>query len=402
MNLHGTCQVVNIESQSDTRMKSLTELLPELINLRKELHHNPELSGQEQKTARLLLEFHSRVRPDQIIEKIGKTGLAFIFEGKKPGKTLLFRADMDALPIEEDIDIPYLSDRKSLSHKCGHDGHMAILSGLSLMISNHPLRSGRVILLFQPAEETGKGALAVLKDPKFRSINPDYVFALHNLPGYPRNAIMVRNGTFAIASEGILIRLKGHASHAAYPDQGISPLPAIMELLDKLPKLTALSKRYKDFLQLSVTYSKTGRFGFGTIPGTAEIGLTIRAIDTGDLNRLREDILKLTERISTRYYLEEEIKRYEPFPATVNHAGAIEAVRAVALRHGLAVVELEEPLRWSEDFGHFTSQFPGALFGLGAGENHSDLHTWYYDFPDEILETGIRIFYGLIQDLLND
>lgn len=383
-------------------MKSLTELLPELVTLRKELHHNPELSGQEQKTARLILEFFSRVRPDHIIEKIGKTGIAFIFEGKKPGKTLLFRADMDALPIEEDIEIPYISDRKSLSHKCGHDGHMAILSGLALMVSIHPLRCGRVILLFQPSEETGKGALSVLNDPKFSHIKPDYVFALHNLPGYPRNAIIIRSGTFAIASEGIQIRLKGHASHAAYPDQGISPLPAVMELLEKLQKLTHLRQRFKDFVQLSITYTKIGRFGFGTIPGTAEIGLTIRAVETDDLEHLRTEIDKLTDRIATRHYLEEEFRRYEPFPCTVNHPGAVEAIRNVAVRHGFPVVELEEPLRWSEDFGYFTNLYEGALFGLGAGENHSDLHTWYYDFPDEILETGIRLFYGLIQDLLND
>lgn len=383
-------------------MKSLTELLSELVTLRKELHHNPELSGQEQKTARLILDFFSRVRPDHIIEKIGKTGIAFIFEGKKPGKTLLFRADMDALPIEEDIEIPYISDRKSLSHKCGHDGHMAILSGLALMVSIHPLRCGRVILLFQPSEETGKGALSVLNDPKFSHIKPDYVFALHNLPGYPRNAIIIRSGTFAIASEGIQIRLKGHASHAAYPDQGISPLPAVMELLEKLQKLTHLRHRFKDFVQLSITYTKIGRFGFGTIPGTAEIGLTIRAVETDDLEHLRTEIDKLTDRIATRHYLEEEFRRHEPFPCTVNHPGAVEAIRNVAVRHGFPVVELEEPLCWSEDFGYFTNLYEGALFGLGAGENHSDLHTWYYDFPDEILETGIRLFYGLIQDLLND
>lgn len=383
-------------------MKSLTELLPDLVNLRKELHQNPELSGQEQKTAQLILDFFLRVKPDRIIEKIGKTGIAFIFEGKKPGKTLLFRADMDALPIEEDIEIPYISDRKSLSHKCGHDGHMAILAGLALMISVHPLRSGKIILLFQPSEETGKGAHSVLTDPKFKHIKPDYVFALHNLPGYPRNAIIIRSGTFAIASEGIQIRLKGHASHAAYPDQGISPLPAVIELLEKLQKLANLRLRYKNFVQLSITYSKIGRFGFGTIPGTAEIGLTIRAVETADLEHLRTEVDKLTDRIATRYYLEEEFRRYEPFPCTVNHPGAVEAIRNVAVRHGFPVIELEEPLRWSEDFGHFTNQFEGALFGLGAGENHSDLHTWYYDFPDEILETGIRVFYGLIQDLLND
>lgn len=383
-------------------MNTLNEFLPELITLRKELHHSPELSGKEFKTARLILQFCARFEPSRIIEKIGKTGLALIFDSGKPGNTLLFRADMDALPIEEDIELPYTSPKKSLSHKCGHDGHMTILSGLAFLLHLHPIRKGRVILLFQPAEEVGKGALAVLHDPKFRDINPDYVFALHNLPGFPRNSILVREGTFSMASEGLLVHLKGHASHAAYPEQGISPLPAVMELLDKLPKKAGQKRTNGNFNQLSITYVKIGRFGFGTVPGVAEIALTLRATESYELERLHADVSKTVAKIATQYYLEETFKRYEPFHATVNDTTAVNAIRKVATRHGFPLVELTQPFRWSEDFGQFTSHYRGAMFGLGAGENHSDLHTWYYDFPDEILETGIRMFYGITQDLLND
>jgi amidohydrolase len=382
-----------------TVMKGLAEFLPELISFRKELHQNPEISGKEQKTARLITNFCRQFHPDLVIEKLGNTGVAFVFDSKKPGNTLLFRADMDALPIEEEIEVPYTSQKKRVSHKCGHDGHMTIVAGLAFMLNLHPVRSGKVVLLYQPAEETGKGALAVLKDTRFKAIKPDFVFALHNLPGFRSNAIIVRDGPFAMASEGLAIHLKGHAAHAAYPEQGISPVPALLDLMKKFPRLVEDGELYKGFVQISMTYAKIGRFGFGTMPGNAEFGYTLRAAEDADLQRLRAQMTRQVAKAATQYYLEETYQRFEPFAATVNEVSSVNIIRKVANRHHLQVVELPEPFRWSEDFGQFTSRFKGAMFGLGAGENQSDLHTWYYDFPDELIETGIKMFYGIIQDL---
>jgi len=383
-------------------MKDLAEFLPELILLRKELHHHPEIAGKEFKTSRLLQRYCQRFKPNHIIEKIGRTGLALIFEGKSPGKTILFRAEMDALPIEEDIEVTYTSDRKSISHKCGHDGHMAILIGLAFCIHQAPLSKGRVVLLFQPAEEVGKGAIAVLNDPKFKKIIPDYVFAIHNIPGYDKEAIIIKDGTFAMASEGISIRLKGHASHAAYPEQGISPLPAIMDLLKKIPQLNRREGAIHQNQFITITHCHLGRFGYGTVPGTGMLNLSLRALCKKDLDKLHREVVKITGKIALKHYVEEKIQRWEPFDATINDHGAVEIVKKVAVKNNYRVVVLSEPLRWSEDFGQFTGAYPGALFGLGAGENQSDLHTWYYDFPDEILQTGITMFHGIIQDLIHD
>ncbi|MCK9203297.1 MAG: amidohydrolase [Bacteroidales bacterium] len=383
-------------------MKLINDFIPELISLRKELHHNAENSGNEHFTSQLVKRFCLQFEPSGIVEKLGKTGLALIYESGNPGKTLMFRADMDALPIEEDIETPYTSVKKSLSHKCGHDGHMAILCGLAFLLQQHPIHHGRVILLFQPAEETGKGARMVLADPKFKSLQPDYCFALHNIPGYPRHSILVKDNTFAMASEGILITLRGHAAHAAYPEQGISPVPAMIELVEKLPLLISRKKIYKHFVQLAVTYAKAGRFGFGTVPGNAEFAVTLRAEEGPDLERLHKEITKMVAKTASHYYLEDHFKRFEPFDASCNNPFVVGAIRKVAERHHFTLIELKEPFRWSEDFGQFMNRYPGAMFGLGAGENHSDLHTWYYDFPDEIIETGIKMFYGIIQDLSND
>jgi len=199
--------------------------LDKLRKLRKELHRYPEYSGREKETATRVLKFCSRYEPDIVIDKLGGHGFALVFKGAHEGKTLMFRAELDALPIDESLEIPHRSLHKEISHKCGHDGHMVILCGLAGLLQQRRPEMGRVVLLFEPAEETGKGAMAVIDDPGFRSVTPDYVFALHNVPGFPQGSVVVKSNIMAVASLGLFTRLKGDSSHAAYPDQGISPLP---------------------------------------------------------------------------------------------------------------------------------------------------------------------------------
>lgn len=383
-------------------MDSLKAYLPRLVIFRKELHRNAEISGNEHFTGQMIRDFCNSLDTRHQVVKLSKTGMAFVYDSGQPGKTLMFRAELDALPIEEEIETPYISPKKTVSHKCGHDGHMAILCGLACMMHLHPIRHGRVVLLFQPAEETGKGAQMVLSDPKFKSLQPDYIFALHNIPGRPRHSILVKENIFSMASEGVFALLKGHAAHAAYPDQGISPLPALIQLIERIPLIPEKANLFKKFVQITITYAKSGKFNFGTAPGNAELALTLRAEDDNELELLHQEVTRLVAKIAAKYYLEDHCKVFEPFGTTNNSPFVVEAIRKVADREQLPLVELKQPFRWSEDFGVFTRRFPGAMFGLGTGENHSDLHTCYYDFPDEIIETGIRMFHGIIQDLSND
>ena len=153
-----------------------------LIELRHILHAHPELSGQETLTNRILNEWVKQTHPDHIIEKIGGYGLAAIYKGAKPGKRILIRGDIDALHIPEPNDIPYRSQNQGISHKCGHDGHATILCGLAQWLGEQRPDQGEVVLLFQPAEETGQGAQAILNDPQFEQIKPDVAYGLHNLP----------------------------------------------------------------------------------------------------------------------------------------------------------------------------------------------------------------------------
>ena len=161
------------------------EMTERLLKLRRELHRHPGLSGQEEKTSATIERYFIALKPDRVYRNIGGNGIAFEFSGSKPGKTLMLRADLDALPIPESKKLPWASENPGVSHKCGHDGHMTILCGVAELISLDRPEEGRVILLFQPAEETGTGAAKVISDNQFPAMKPDYVFGLHNLPGFP-------------------------------------------------------------------------------------------------------------------------------------------------------------------------------------------------------------------------
>lgn len=345
------------------------------------------------------MEFCSAFQPDVVIEKLGGTGFALVFQGAQEGKTVMLRAELDAIPMNEVVEIPHRSRHKDLAHKCGHDGHLAILCGVASLLHVQRPKSGRVILLFQPAEETGKGAKAVLKDPKFNGLEPDFVFALHNLPGFPRGSVVVRSGSFAFASLGLFVRLKGESSHAAFPEHGVSPLPALTELLGSLQELPSTIPGLRSTTRLTITYGRLGHFVFGTSPGNAELAATLRSEHNSDIETLKASIVPLIRDIGIKHMLETIIQWHEPFNATINAPEAAKLIRTAANNLELLLLERDEPFRWSEDFGEFTASYPGAMFGLGSGVDHSDLHTPQYDFPDEILEPGIRMFDEIISQI---
>src|SRR5262245_29174345 len=172
----------------------------DLVGWRRKLHRRPEISGEEMATAREVEAFLSATRPDRVVTGLGGTGLAVVYDGAAPGPTVMFRAELDALPIEELTQVPYHSEVPGKGHLCGHDGHMTILAALGRVLSRQRPRRGRVVLMFQPAEETGAGAAAVLADERFGEVTPDYVFSLHNMPGVPFGEAELREGIVNCAS----------------------------------------------------------------------------------------------------------------------------------------------------------------------------------------------------------
>lgn len=367
--------------------------LKQLSEFRKTLHQYPELSGEEKETAKRVLEFFKEIKPDKTIKGLGGTGLAFIFEGKESGPTSLFRCELDGLPIKEENDINYISTVPGKSHVCGHDGHMAIISGLGIELSRMRPKKGKVILLFQPAEETGEGAKAVLEDPKYGQLQPDYAFALHNLPNYETNQIVLKKGPFAAASTGMIIHYKGRNSHSAHPEAGNSPAEAMAKTIVALEKLPDAMKK---FTLVTVIHAQLGEIAFGTTPGEATVRATLRAYENETRDLLVTYAEKLCEQIAKEYGLQVSFSYTETFAATHNDPDAWDFGNEAAKRLGLKTKHIRIPFRWSEDFGLFSSHTKTLLFGLGSGKKQPQLHEPNFDFPDELIPTGVGMFAEIV------
>lgn len=367
-----------------------------LIQLRHTLHQFPETALEESLTAQRILEFFTPLAPDLIIEKLGGTGLAFVFRGAKPGKRILFRCELDALPIDDLKTTNYKSRVQGKGHLCGHDGHMAILCGLGEKLSKSRPLTSDVVLLFQPAEENGDGARAVLDDPRFEQIRPDFAFALHNLPGYPLHQVVMRMGTFAAGSTGMTIYLTGKTSHSAHPEAGINPAQALARLIHELPKLP---QEAEGFALLTLIHAELGSLAFGTSAGKVSLSMTLRAYSQQDLDNLIEKVKAKAKAVAETEQLTVEFGYVEQFAVSVNHPDLYPVVEQAAKKSGLSLIEKAEPFRWSEDFGLFSQVCPSFLFGLGSGENSPQLHEGTYDFPDELIETGVKMFWEIIPNL---
>lgn len=375
-------------------------VMTELVTLRREIHTRAELAGQETETSRIIRDFIEPHQPHELVTRLGDTGLAAIFEGREKGPLVMFRAEIDAVPVEEGDDGDHRSCRPGVSHACGHDGHMAIVAGLAAKLSRHPPRRGRVVLLFQPAEETGTGALSVLEDDRFESIAPDWIFALHNLPGEIFGEVQIKSGPFAAGSVGAILGFRGMTSHAAYPEQGRSPATAVAQLIQEMAGLPDSMNAGDGIVKLTVIHARIGEAAFGTTPGEAEVMATLRSDREEVLERLREGVVDLAQEIGGAHGLDLSHSWTDHFPVTTNHPEAVEMLEAVAANHGVDVRLRDEAYPWSEDFGWFTRRFNGALFGLGAGHEHPALHSPGYDFPDELIPVGVVLFEGLIERLL--
>ncbi len=373
-----------------------------IVNLRRQLHQIAELSGNEHETSTTVKAFVDQYAPDEIVEHVGGTGLLVVYNGKEKGPTLAFRCELDALPIQEvNEDIVYRSKTAGISHKCGHDGHMAMVAALAEYCHNNRPKRGRVVLLFQPAEETGQGAQWMLEDKKWVNYAPDYIFALHNLPGYPAHQIVLREQVFAAASCGLIATLKGRTSHAAEPENGQSPALAMAQIITAWNDLSNSTFPLSDFGICTVVHARLGEKAFGTSPGSAQVMATFRAYHDADLNRLMQQAQQLAIEVAQQQTLQIQFEKQEAFASTKNDDEAINLVKNAALQLKLNMLQKDTPFRWSEDFGQFTQQYKGAMFGLGVGEHHPDLHNANYDFNDEVLPTGTAIFKTIINNILN-
>ncbi len=376
---------------------STDQLHKKLRDLRHELHAHPEISGNEHRTAERIIEYLRELAPDELITNIGGTGILARFDGSARGDDLLFRAELDALPIQEELEVAHKSLIDGVSHKCGHDGHMAILCGLAGKLAEKRPEKGRVWLLFQPAEENGEGAKAILNDRRSDVLKDVTVFALHNLPGIPKGTVMMRENTFTAAVISIIIKLNGRTSHAAEPEHGINPAEAMAELTTKCLELGHNVPKDDHMRVVTPVYARLGSMDYGISAGSAELHLTLRCWSDEELDKLKNAIEKAAEEVATKHKLKLHHGYIQSFHANQNHPEAVELVRQAVAKADLKGEEPAHPFKWGEDFGLFTAKFKGCMFGLGAGEDMPALHNPDYDFPDDIIPHGVAVFENIVR-----
>lgn len=364
--------------------------------LRRRLHRLAEPSGAEARTAALVAQELRACNPAVLLEGLGGHGLAAAWDapGRPAGPVVLLRAELDAVPVPETIPLAHASLTPGTAHKCGHDGHMAMLLGVARRLASLPPPRGRVVLLFQPAEETGAGAAAVARDPRLRALRPEWLFALHNLPGYGEGTVLARPGAFAAGSAGLRVRLRGRTAHAAEPSRGRSPGRAMSELITTLVTLPPGAGEALELV--TVTHARLGEPAFGVAPGEAEVLATLRSDDDRALAALRRRAAAAARAVAGRHGLSCTLSWEEVFPVAWNDPAATALVRGAARQAGLrAARPRESAFRWSEDFGVLARLGRGALFGLGAGRGQPGLHAERYDFNDALLPVGVDLLHRL-------
>lgn len=363
--------------------------------LRHALHRHPELPGQERETALRLRAFLSAHGLEPIAEGVGGHGLLYRLEGTSPGPAVLLRADIDGLPLTEASGLLHASTHDGHHHACGHDGHAAMLAGA--LVALQPQRDALprpVLALFQPAEETAEGMKACLDHPALADADVARTYAFHNLPGAPAGQVLLHRGPAAPASTGLRITFSGLRSHASEPHLGRNPIPLIAEAVQLVQGAPARLPFGRSALATLVHIS-AGVEAYGLSPAMGLLCATLRSDHQADLEGMLDDLQRQILARARAAEIEVSFELVDSFPATISHPTASTDVAAAAEGAGLAVTWLDRPFPWSEDFGYATARWPGALIGLGAGEDHPALHSRDYDFPDALLEPGVRLWVAI-------
>lgn len=380
-------------------MLSNSDLI-ELTAFRRDLHRRPEISGEEVETAKTVVAALRDLKPTRILTGLGGHGVAAVFDSNVAGPTVLFRAELDALPIPELTDVPWKSEVAGKGHLCGHDGHMTMLMALGRLIARNPVAKGRVVLMFQPAEEDGSGARLVVADPAFAEIAPDWAFAIHNEPGRPFGHVSTRVGLINCASQGLAIHLTGKTAHAAEPEMGVSPALAIAELIPALGALGVGGSLDTSFRLVTVTHAHLGEPTFGIAPSEGVIFATLRAADDSAMEEMVRTARQLSTDAAARLGLSVTFSDHDIFAASINDADATAVAQNAMSAIGVTHSDEGLPMRASEDFGVFGWGAKAAMLCLGPGVDYASLHNPDYDFPDDLIPIGATIFDRIARDIL--
>lgn len=373
--------------------------LPELINIRHQLHMMPEIGLSEFKTSEFIAQYLTKWG-FEVTRGLGQTGVVGSLKRGNSNRSVGFRADFDALPILEETGLPYASQNNGVMHACGHDGHTAMLLGAAYALSHDENFNGAVHLIFQPAEENFGGAKMMIKDGLFERFPCEQVFAIHNMPGLATGVFSAKAGAMAASIDVLQLTVKGSGGHGAMPELTVDPVVVASSIVMALQ--TLVSRNISPHQPAVVT---VGSFQSGSacniIPDTAVLELSMRAMSPSVRTALRERVEEIAQYQAKSYQADVQFDWAVGYPATINNAQAFEQVRDVVVA-GFgedAFEELDVPMMGSEDFSFMLEAVPGAYIFLGNGDS-SGLHTSRYDFNDEILERGASFFHQMAKSSL--
>ncbi|MBB6633788.1 amidohydrolase [Cohnella thailandensis] len=372
------------------------ELATRLIAIRRQLHANPELSHEEFLTTDAIREWLAEEQI-RILDYSLRTGVIAEIGGKRPGPTIALRADIDALPVQEETGLPFASRVPGRMHACGHDYHTASLLGAAFLLKEKESElNGTVRLIFQPAEEKAKGALEVIESGALEGVGA--IFGLHNKPDLPVGTIGIKEGPLMAAADGFVVRLEGVGSHAAVPEAGVDPIVAGAHLIAALQTIVSRNVSPLKSAVISVTRIHSGT-SWNVIPEHALLDGTLRTFDEEVRSTVRERFEQVTEGIAAAFGVKASVKWIDGPPAVINDKRwaevAAESARSVGLH---AIVPTPSPA--GEDFAYYRRAVPGAFFFMGTS-GPREWHHPSFDIDELALPLTAAFFARLAQDGLD-
>ena len=381
---------------------TLTQHLPELTAIRHDLHAHPEMLFQEERTARIVADECRRLG-FEVETGIARTGVVASLRVGASDKVIGIRADMDALPIQEQTNLPYASKYPGKMHACGHDGHTTMLLGLARYLAEARNFDGTVRLIFQPSEEDEGGAMRMIEDGLFTRFPCDRIFALHNLPGEPEGQIVVRPGPITASCDVLTIVIQGVGGHGALPHKSVDPVVATSSLVLALQTIVARNVDPHDPAVVTVGAINGGSMAT-VIPAEVKILIGIRTVSKPVRELILGRIKDLATSHARSYGCTADVQMGVDswsYPAGFNTPAEAALVREVAIEMGQepARIDMRGPFMFSEDFSAMQEVVPSCYFGLGAGPGPM-LHDPGYNFNDALLVKGPAFWARLVEKAL--
>jgi amidohydrolase len=375
--------------------QKVAELRDEMIRLRREFHRHPELGLEEKWTAHAVAEYLGQLGLD-VRTGVGRTGVVGLLSGKGPGKTVLLRADMDALPIQEETDVPYKSQNDGVMHACGHDGHMAILLAVARILSHQrEAFSGQIKFVFQPGEEGFAGARLMIEDGVLTDSRVDAAFALHLMNQMPSGLIGVRSGPFLASMDAFTVEIKGKSAHAAMPEGGVDAILMSAQAISALQSL--ISKEVSPMTPLVVHVGTIqGGSAFNIVAEQVTLEGTVRTLDETLQKSVPERMDRILKGVTAALRGTHKLDYRFVYPPLVNDARATGLVQEVAARVAGEARTAEAPQALgTDDFAFFLKEAPGCYFFVGAGNPEKGLdqphHNARFDFDEEAMPVGAEM-----------